>query len=214
MKKIITLIITIMLISVGFLCGCNYRVNNREAPFINFFNARPGVMFLGNNSILNWNVTNAINVSLDNGIGNVAPDGNYTVVPTKFKSNIYNLTATNSYGTSTKSVTIYVVKTLGNVTNITLKDIWPYISLKSIDDKLIVTEVKIDLEWSEIRVTLIDIDNVTLHGKSNLTLTSTGIVPSGAGNITVGDYFSTTETGNIKIIHAPTWNFIGSWKLN
>lgn len=216
MKKIAILLIALMVISVCFLSGCNEQVNKEEVPHINFFNATPAVMFLGNSSVLDWNVTNAISVNIDNGIGNVTPDGNYIVVPTKFKSNIYNLTATNSYGTNTKSVTIYVVKTLDNVTDIlgNVTDIMPYFSLKSVDDKLIVTEVKIDLEWSEIRVTLIDINSVILHGKSNLTLTSTGIVPSGAGDITVGDYFSTTETGNIKIIHAPTWNFIGSWSLN
>lgn len=214
-KKLLIVGIAVLLICVG-LSGCNEQVNKEEAPHINFFNARPAVMFLGNSSVLNWNVTNAISVNIDNGIGNVTPDGNYIVVPTKFKSNIYNLTATNSYGTNTKSVTIYVVKTLGNVTDIlgNVTDIMPYFSLKSVDDKLIVTEVKIDLEWSEILVTLIDINSVILHGKSNLTLTSTGIVPSGAGNITVGDYFSTTETGYISIIHAPTWNFIGRWRLN
>ena len=97
-RKLLGLLIVVLLMTIIF-SGCNEQVNKEEVPFINFFNARPAVMFLGNSSVLNWNVTNAISVNIDNGIGNVTPDGNYIVVPTKFKSNIYNLTATNSYGT-------------------------------------------------------------------------------------------------------------------
>jgi hypothetical protein len=55
---------------------------------------------------LNWEVTGATSVSIDNGIGSVAVNGTRTVVPSSTTS--YILTATNQYGSTTASAQVLV----------------------------------------------------------------------------------------------------------
>lgn len=110
-KQIIIFWIIVLLVAVG-LSGCNEQ---GESPKINFFTATPSVIVLGDSSILNWSIEGATSVSIDNGIGNVALDGHYTIIPEESKNYTYNLTATNSYGTSTASVIVYVVRTTDTI---------------------------------------------------------------------------------------------------
>ena len=104
MKKIAILLIVLMMVSVGLLSGCNEQKD--ISPVINSFTVTPAVITLGGTSVLNWSVRGAKSVSIDNGIGNVALNGSYTVVPTINKT--YILTAFNSYGKSSASVVVIV----------------------------------------------------------------------------------------------------------
>src|SRR4030042_273515 len=105
MKKITILLIAFTVISVGFLSGCNEQVE-AEAPIINSFTATPSVIVFGNTSVLNWSIEGATDISINNEIGNVSISGPYTIIPTK--NTTYILTASNSYGSSNASVTVYV----------------------------------------------------------------------------------------------------------
>jgi len=74
-------------------------------PVINYFTANPWSVTSGGSLTLNWDVTNATIVAIDNGVGNVDFAGNVSVSPSADTS--YTLTATNAIGWS--SVTIEVV---------------------------------------------------------------------------------------------------------
>ncbi len=80
-----------------------------EKPVVNFFNAEPTTIDKGQGSSLRWSVTNAINISIDQAIGQVSPNGRRTVYPGD--TTTYTLTAANAQGestTSTVTVTINV----------------------------------------------------------------------------------------------------------
>lgn len=78
-----------------------------SVPIINYFLADPSsIMGIGGSSTLSWSVTGATSVTIDNGIGSVALTGTTVVSPTK--DTTYTLTATNSAGSVTESVKIYV----------------------------------------------------------------------------------------------------------
>ncbi|MBV8551236.1 MAG: OmpA family protein [Acidobacteriaceae bacterium] len=75
-------------------------------PVVNFFTAEPDTINNGQPSSLRWSVTGANTVEVDNGIGQVSPDGRRAVYPTS--TTTYNLTATGPGGTATASTTITV----------------------------------------------------------------------------------------------------------
>lgn len=60
----------------------------------------------GQISTLNWTTTDATTVSINQGIGTVAPSGSRTISPTA--TTIYTLTATNAAGSTTRNVTVTV----------------------------------------------------------------------------------------------------------
>ena len=76
------------------------------APAINSFSANPTVIQLGGSAGLNWNVSGADTITIDNGVGNVTASGSRTVTPTK--TTTYHLTATNKAGSTTAAATITV----------------------------------------------------------------------------------------------------------
>jgi peptidoglycan-associated lipoprotein len=78
-----------------------------EKPTINFFNAEPTTIEKGQGSSLRWSVTNAINITIDQGIGQVSPNGRRTVYPGD--TTTYTLTAANGQGeSSTGTVTVTI----------------------------------------------------------------------------------------------------------
>ena len=105
MKKITILLIVLMMVSVGLLSGCTEQ-DTSIIPVINSFTATPAVITLGDTSVLNWSVSGATSIIIDNGIGKVALNGPYTVVPTINQT--YTLTAFNLFGNSKKSVVVIV----------------------------------------------------------------------------------------------------------
>jgi hypothetical protein len=78
----------------------------RDLPVINYFTANPTRIFKGGSATLNWGVTGATTIMIDNNIGKVAAQGSITVSPTQ--TTTYTLTASNAGGSVTASVTITV----------------------------------------------------------------------------------------------------------
>jgi len=107
MQKMAILIIAVMFISVGFLSGCDEQTSEEgAAPVINSFTITPSSISFGSSAILNWSVTGATNVSIDNGVGNVSLNGSYTSTP--IENQTYTLTAVNSYGNTSAFVIVTV----------------------------------------------------------------------------------------------------------
>lgn len=94
-----------------FMSGCNGTPP--VVPIVNSFLANPSNITEGESSTLSWNVTDAITITIDYGIGSVALSGSTTVAPTT--TTTYTLTATNSTGSVTASVTISVGLAYGSI---------------------------------------------------------------------------------------------------
>lgn len=77
-----------------------------EPPSILLFTASPSEINSGDPSTLKWGVEDAISVTIDQGIGQVAANGSKELSPSK--TTAYTLTATNAGGTVTKAVVLYV----------------------------------------------------------------------------------------------------------
>lgn len=75
-------------------------------PVINYFTAEPTMVNSGQPSSLRWSVSEAATIEIDNGIGQVSPDGRRAVYPTA--TTTYTLTATNPGGTATATATVTV----------------------------------------------------------------------------------------------------------
>jgi len=75
-------------------------------PVINAFTASPDSITPGETSTLSWEVSGAITVSIDQGVGNVGLTGTRLVSPST--TTTYTLTATNANGSVTRSVEVAV----------------------------------------------------------------------------------------------------------
>lgn len=75
-------------------------------PVVVTFSVNPTEIKTGESATLLWNVTGATSVTIDQGISNVNVADTKTVSPAK--TTTYTLTATNSAGTKTESVTLTV----------------------------------------------------------------------------------------------------------
>jgi hypothetical protein len=76
------------------------------APTIVSFHANPATISVGGSSTLSWQVSDADAVSIDQGIGSVSVQGSHSVSPAA--TTIYQITATNSFGTSTANALLSV----------------------------------------------------------------------------------------------------------
>src|SRR5579863_29435 len=76
------------------------------APDITEFSAAPSTIERGQSSTLRWAVTNANDISIDNGVGTVQGNGTKSVFPND--TTTYTLTARGAGGTLTKSATVTV----------------------------------------------------------------------------------------------------------
>jgi hypothetical protein len=79
-------------------------------PEIRFFDVEPKEIGMGELATLKWDVSGVQNISIDQGVGEAAHAGDRKVSPKT--TTIYTLTATNSAGSVSASVTVSVV---GNV---------------------------------------------------------------------------------------------------
>ncbi len=70
------------------------------------FRATPEAIALGDSSVLSWSVSGAAEITVDNGIGPVAPVATQVVKPSS--TTTYTLTARNSAGTTTATCTVTV----------------------------------------------------------------------------------------------------------
>ncbi len=110
MKK---LLITLLLVIV-FMSGCLYlpvtfpqMTSEGGKPVVATFAVNPAIVDEGQSTVLNWVVTGAQTVSIDNGIGPVPLSGTRSVMP--YGTTTYNLTALNSAGSSMAAATVAVV---------------------------------------------------------------------------------------------------------
>ena len=78
------------------------------APSITAFTAEPSSIERGQSSTLSWSVTDASNISIDNGIGTVQASGSRRVFPSA--STTYTLTAAGAGGTKTATATVNVTE--------------------------------------------------------------------------------------------------------
>jgi hypothetical protein len=93
--------------SIGTADSNSLNTNRRLAPpTIISFTSDPEHIFRGSSSILDWNVTGALTVTIDHDIGSVAASGRRVVSP--FNTTTYTLTATNAAGSVYATVTITV----------------------------------------------------------------------------------------------------------
>jgi hypothetical protein len=86
-----------------------YPAPNAGEPIIVSFAVNPAVVVPGESATVNWDVTGADFVVIDQGIGQVPAVGSFVVTP--YTTTYYTLTATNSAGSSYAStiVTVYPV---------------------------------------------------------------------------------------------------------
>jgi hypothetical protein len=82
------------------------QVAQVSPPVINSFSSSPGSIEEGQSSTLNWSVTGATSVNIDQGIGNVALNGSRVVSPPA--STIYTLLASNDGGSMTATAQVSV----------------------------------------------------------------------------------------------------------
>jgi hypothetical protein len=82
-----------------------------EHPVIESFSASPPSIVVGQSSTLQWEISGATSVSINQGIGSVPASGTRVVSPTG--TTTYTLTATNSAGSVTTSVTVRVSRPSG-----------------------------------------------------------------------------------------------------
>jgi len=94
----------ILVAAIGPLEGC-LQVKTK-LPAINSFNASPANITPGATSTISWNVSGATNISIDQGVGEVALTGNRAVLPDT--TTIYTLKAINSAGIVTATTQVIV----------------------------------------------------------------------------------------------------------
>jgi hypothetical protein len=76
-------------------------------PVVTSFTATPYNMKFGASSLLSWATTDATSISINQGIGAVASSGTKSVSPDD--TTTYTITATNSAGSDTESITVTVI---------------------------------------------------------------------------------------------------------
>jgi peptidoglycan-associated lipoprotein len=101
--------------------GCKKKVpppppppapHNEPAPptvaraAVNSFTAEPSTIERGQSSTLSWSISNATDMSIDNGVGAVQSQGQRQVFPTS--TTTYTLTANGPGGSDTRTVTVTV----------------------------------------------------------------------------------------------------------
>jgi FG-GAP repeat protein/glucodextranase-like protein len=107
-------------------------VNPSVPPTVNL-NVAPATIQWRRAAILSWNSTNANSATIDQGIGDVDPNGSLEVSPTE--PTTYTITVTGPAGSATKSITVAVSYPI------------PAVSI-SADSNVIVPEVPITLSWT------------------------------------------------------------------
>ncbi|HJW08335.1 MAG TPA: putative Ig domain-containing protein [Holophagaceae bacterium] len=93
--------------TAGTAVTATATVTVQSPPSITSFAAAPATITSGSSAILNWTVTGATSLSLDNGIGDVSGATSHPVTPGA--TTTYTLTATNAFGSVNATATVTVV---------------------------------------------------------------------------------------------------------
>ncbi|MGA9049287.1 MAG: hypothetical protein WB588_09870 [Dehalococcoidia bacterium] len=96
--------VTILAVCFGQGCGPSSSTTTTSSMAISSFDVNPANISAGQSTTLSWTVTGAKTVTIDQGIGSVAPSGTKSVSPTATMS--YTLTASD--GTNNTKVTVNV----------------------------------------------------------------------------------------------------------
>lgn len=109
-----TLLVSGVMVVLGFAAGCKKHVAATPPapppaptpqPTVTI-NASPDTVNSGQSVTLSWSSTNATSLSIDPGVGSVAPQGSTPVSPTS--STTYTITATGAGGNATASTRVTV----------------------------------------------------------------------------------------------------------
>lgn len=162
MKKQITVILAIVLISTIIISGCE----EQQSPKISIFEITPNEIELGQTSLLHWVVIDATNVSIDNGIGIVPLTGNQTITPTE--TTTFTITATTSTKTITATAQIIVNE--------------PYIkpNVSMLQSEFYIEIIQI--ENSRVEQSLISIISLNKNNSENQTAILRPTIVEGDGN--------------------------------
>jgi len=180
MKKLFT----VLLLAVLFLASCypgGKITITGQLPAINSFDARPASISAGESSTVNWTVTGATTVSIDQGIGNVALTGPRAVTPAA--TTVYTLTASNSAGsvTATTQVIVTGVSAPPESTPSPSEDL-PVVNYFMANPPAISTGASTTLGWNVSDATSVTIDN----GVGSVSSAGTTIVsPATSTNYTL-----------------------------
>jgi hypothetical protein len=159
MKKLIPLLLLMVMLTAGCnLAGISISTST-QPPVISSFSASPASIAAGASSTLSWAVTRATTASIDQGIGNVALSGSRAVTPGT--TTVYNLTATNSTGTSTTATTQVIVS--GTSTPPTPSGL-PVVNYFTANPSSIYAGNSSTLSWNVSNATYVNID----HGVGNV----------------------------------------------
>ncbi len=97
----------ILLIMVGIALATNGAIfNTLKPPVVKSFDVNPSAITQGQTATLQWDVSGAKSVSIDQGIGATSSAGTQSVAPST--STTYTLSATNGAGSTTSSATVMV----------------------------------------------------------------------------------------------------------
>lgn len=152
MKKLIPILLLVPLLIAGCYPGAPITIGG-GTPTISSFNASPASISAGQSSSLNWSVSNATMVTIDQGIGNVALTGTRAVAPAA--TTTYTLTASSTAGSITATTQVIVAGAAPPVTPTGLPVINSFIASPSgisVGDST-------SLSWNVSNATSIYIDN-------------------------------------------------------
>jgi len=96
----------VIVLAVPILLTSCFSTSVPSLPVINSFNSTPAAVADGSPAVLDWNVSNATALIIDQGVGSVSSTGTSVVTPAA--TTTYTLTAVNAAGAVTKSVKVTV----------------------------------------------------------------------------------------------------------
>lgn len=99
------IVLLVVIVIATLLTSCA-TISAPGLPVINSFNSTPAAVADGSPAVLNWDVSNATALIIDQGVGSVSSSGTSIVTPAA--TTTYTLTAVNAAGAITKSVTVAV----------------------------------------------------------------------------------------------------------
>ena len=108
MMRFWVLVLALLLITSGciYVPAGTFGGGGGGSPTISSFSASPTSLSPGDVATLNWSVTGATTVTIDQGIGNVAISGSRAVSPSA--NTIYTLTAGNGTTSTTATTSVFV----------------------------------------------------------------------------------------------------------
>jgi hypothetical protein len=171
MKKLVPLFLLVLL----FITGCDLSgltvTTTSQQPVVNSFSASPSSISAGESSTLNWTVTGATTVSIDQGIGNVALTGPRAVTPAA--TTVYTLTASSAAGNVTATTQVIVSGVSSPPESTPPSSDLPVVNYFAANPSVITAGGSTALDWDVSNAASVTIDNgVGAVGSSGSTLVS------------------------------------------